>query len=377
MDVHHAITDRWSALAGPWRGPARTTSRALTSPIYETIRLTGSGVGRAIRFVASTEAGSGVLRPLWDSERGSGFQAFFNGLWGDELEQLESSLSIKMNLRADNGEVISPNPASLAEAFDKPTSRLVVLLHGLGDTEHAWETPRSEDDSPGSLADALTASSFTPLLIRYNSGLDVADNGLALSALMDQIVRSWPVPVEGVSFVGHSMGGLVAVGALSAAIDAGHSWTQQAQHIVTLGSPHLGAPLEKGMHLVSTGLDQTPEGKPISVFLDQRSAGIKSLRMSGDAEAADHNHPVALYFVAGAITKEPDSFIGKILGDLVVPVASATGRGRTRVLQAADIRVMGGRNHRGLLHDPEVHQDVLGWLTGRDVSSRWPYAALR
>jgi pimeloyl-ACP methyl ester carboxylesterase len=321
-------------------------------------------VGRAIRFVASTEAGSTVLRPLWDSERGSGIQAFFNGLWGDELDQRESSLSIEMSLRTGNGDVIPPDSPALAETFHEPTSKLVVLLHGLGDTERVWGSPHPENDPADSLADALTASSFTPLLIRYNSGLDVADNGLALSALMEEVIKGWPIPVEEVSFVGHSMGGLVAIGALSAAVDADHGWIQRARHIVTLGSPHLGAPLEKGVHLVSSGLDQTPEGKPISVFLDQRSAGIKSLRMGGDSNATGQNHPVDFHFVAGAITKEPDNFFGKILGDLVVPVASATGRSRTRILDAADVRVMGGRNHRGLLRDPEVHRDVLGWLNG-------------
>lgn len=366
-EVHQAITDRWSRLAGPWREPARRTSRAFTTPLYESIRLTGLGVGRAVSFAASTEAGSQALRPLWQTRRGREFQAFINGLWGDELDRLKSNLSTEMRIRNTSGGIISPNRASIAEAFPEPGPRLVVLLHGLGDTEQVWNRKGLGDHSEDGLADILTDNSFTPLLVRYNTGLGVARNALALANLSDEFVEAWPVAVENISFIGHSMGGLVARSALSAGNAAGHNWTQRTTNIVTLGSPHLGAPLEKGVHLAAAGLAQTPESRPISMFLDQRSAGIKDLRFGTVDDNSDHNSKVNYHFVAGTVTNKPDNILGRIVGDLIVPVASATGQSKSRSVTANNVRVLGGRNHRALLRDPVVHQEILSWLSVNNV----------
>ena len=167
-----------------------------------------------------------------------------------------------MRIRNTSGAIISPNRASIAEAFPEPGPRLVVLVHGLGDTEQVWNRKGLGDHSEDGLADILTDNSFTPLLVRYNTGLGVARNALALANLSDEFVEAWPLAVENISFIGHSMGGLVARSALSAGNAAGHNWTQWTIHIVTLGSPHLGVPLEKGVHLAAAGLAQTPESRP-------------------------------------------------------------------------------------------------------------------
>ena len=57
----------------------------------------------------------------------------------------------------------------------------------------------------------------TPVFVRYNTGRHISDNGRDLAALVEQIVAAWPVPVEEVSLVGHSMGGLVSRSAAACA----------------------------------------------------------------------------------------------------------------------------------------------------------------
>ena len=354
--MHRAITDRWTGFAGSWGAPIRQTSRVFTTPIYGAIRLVGEGVGRTVGFVATTGAGSKHLGPLWESRLGSGVQSVVNGLWGDELERQRSKLSIETSIRSRSGEAIEANPEALAAAFPEATPRVVLLLHGLGDTEHGWT---GRDLEPG-LAATLTDHSFTPLLVRYNSGRSLSDNGRALSILLEQVIQMWPVAVSDVSLVGHSMGGLVAHNSLLAADEAGHRWRRQARNVVTLGTPHLGTPLEKSVHWASRILAHISETRPIGEFLDQRSTGIKDL---GSGLGLETDGEVAHYYIAGAVTSKPGHPLAKLLGDLVVPVNSAIGTDRRKQVAAADVRVFAGRNHRALIHDPDVHEEILDWLT--------------
>lgn len=362
--VHHAVSDRWLGFTGRAKTPLRHLARQFTAPIYSVIRHSGVAVGEALLAAASTRIGSTRMPALWESPRGSGVQSFFNGLWGDELERQNSPLSISMGVRSSNGHTVATDQEGLRRAFPEAKARISVLIHGLGDHERAW---LQEEDSGDSLSDMLASHSFTPVLIRYNSGRRVSENGLALSTLLEQIDRNWPIPLDEISLVGHSMGGLVARSAIHAARRAGHSWYRLASHIVTLGSPHLGAPQEQGVHLASKSLGLISESRPLAKFIDQRSDGIKNLR-TGDI--GDENEGVGdtqLHFMAGTVSSH--SLISQ-LGDLVVPTYSATGRGSRRRVDSSDIRVMSGRNHRALLHDPEVHAQILSWL--EDGSSSGP-----
>ena len=103
------------------------------------------------------------------------------------------------------------------------------------------------------------------------------------------------------------------------------------------------------------------------MFLDQRSAGIKDLRFGTVDDNSDHNGKVNYHFVAGTVTNKPDNILGRIVGDLIVPVASATGQSKSRSVTANNVRVLGGRNHRALLRDPVVHQEILSWLSVNNV----------
>ncbi|MFV1961403.1 MAG: esterase/lipase family protein [Acidimicrobiia bacterium] len=276
--IHDAIADRWFGLAGRRGVPVRMVYRSMTTPIYRSVRLAGSAVGTAVGLGAIAVASRKELRPLWHSPRGSGIQAVVNAVWGDELDRRGSSMSIDMGLRDVQGELIGLDADSLALAFPEPSPRLVVLVHGLGETERCWQGRAAEDGSEIGLAGALASDSFSPLLVRYNTGRHVSDNGVALAALLDEISRVWPVSVEEVALVGHSMGGLVARSAVYAGQEAGHGWVGVVRHVVALGSPHLGSPIEKGANIASWGLGLVPESRPLGEFLNHRSAGIKDLR---------------------------------------------------------------------------------------------------
>ena len=84
--------------------------------------------------------------------------------------------------------------------------------------------------------------------VRYNTGLHVSENGRGLARLLDEMVEEWPCQLEELVLIGHSMGGLVA----RSACHYGASWTDRVRHVFCLGSPHLGADLEKGANVLGS-----------------------------------------------------------------------------------------------------------------------------
>ena len=377
--MHRAIADRWLGLAGPKAAPVRWSYLAITTGIYGTVRIAGSMLGSAVGIGAHAAARRNGLHALWRSPFGSGVQAVANAVWGDELERRRSDLRIELGLRDTAGRPICSDIDALERAFPNPSARLVVLLHGLGETERCWQQDLDDDGATCGLGDVLAADSFTPLLVRYNTGRHVSDNGASLAAFLEKIADNWPVPVEEIALVGNSMGGLVARSSIHAGQTDGHGWVNAARHLVAVGTPHLGAPLEKGVNVMSRGLRISPESRPVGEFLDQRSAGIKDLRFGAireeDWQGAD---PAALFdgigsdlslpahvqqhFVAGVVTSEPTHPFGVLVGDLIVRTGSGTGRGRRRTIHATDVRVIGKRRHSDLAGDPAVHEQVREWL---------------
>jgi len=377
--MHRAIAGRWFGLAGPKADPLALAYDSFIAGTYGSVRLAGSGLGRAMSWGAACAASRQSLQPVLQSGPGRGVQAVANAVWGDELERRSSPLRIDLGLRDGLGRPIASDPDSLATAFAESGSRLVVLLHGLGETEACWQGRTDHGEAMPGLGDVLAADSFTPLLIRYNTGRHVSHNGAELADFLEVVVRGWPVAVNEVVLVGSSMGGLVARGALHAGLAEEHGWVDMASHVVTLGSPHLGAPLEKVVNLLSRSLCIAPESRPIAQFLDRRSAGIKDLRFGAIRDddwtghdpdelltnrVVDIQRPkhVEYHFIAGVITEDPAHPVGRLVGDLVVRAGSAAGRGRRRRIQARDVHVVGGRRHFDLPHDSVVQQQVRDWL---------------
>ncbi len=355
--MHRAIVDRWFTLGGPRLEPARQLADGLTASTYKTIRLGGTAVGLAIASGAALTGRYRNLRPVWETRRGRYVQSVFNGLWGDRFAEDRSPLGIELGLRDSDGKPLPATTAALRRAYPNPQRRLVVMVHGFAETERSW---RSGDDS--NMTRGLEADGFSVLHLRYNTGRAIAANGLDLADLLEKIHLAWPVPISNIAVIGHSMGGLVARSAVVTAISSGHRWVELARDLVAIGAPHFGSPIEKGVEIISKGLGFFKESQPLSAFLDQRSAGIKNLRHG--IEGADDSTGALNYFVvAGAVTAGPANPLGKMVGDLVVRVGSATGRSRRLNVGSSDALIVGGRNHADLVHDPEVITQVRTWLT--------------
>jgi pimeloyl-ACP methyl ester carboxylesterase len=278
-----------------------------------------------------------------------------------------------MALRDASGAPIATDRPGLTVAFPEATGRLVVMVHGLVETEVIWN---GDDVTPGLKSALEDHPELTPLPIRYNSGLHVSVNGSKLAAMLQELAANWPVPIESIALVGHSMGGLVARSALVAGMEAGHGWIDDVHDVVAIGTPHRGAPLEKLVNVVAWGLGTTRTSRPLGAFLNGRSAGIKDLRYGAIAEGDwKDTDPDALlrdtvgvhvlpnhvkhHFVSGAITADPHHPVGAVVGDLMVRPTSNAGRAR---LEPTNVVVLGGHHHFSLVHDPDVVDHVVSWL---------------
>jgi pimeloyl-ACP methyl ester carboxylesterase len=383
--VHRAISDRWFGYTQGQDTSDATDTETDGRTIYGSVRLVSS-VARASLGIGATAIGRhrSVL-PLWHSPFGAGMQAAANALWGDEFERRTSPMHMEMGIRDAEGGSVANDAESLAMAFPTATSRVVVLLHGLGKTEHCWSSDADDTGDTVGLPSLLGAEGFTPLLVRYNTGRRVPDNGATLAALLEEVTTNWPVAVDEIVLIGHSMGGLVARSALHVGESQGHEWAHKVGHIVGMGTPHFGSPIEKGAHLASRLLGRAGLGRPLAEFVDGRSAGIKDMRHGTihDVDCDDeYANPAGSYMVevppidgvqlhhaASVITDRGTHPVGVLVGDLVVRVNSALGISSNGHVEAANVRVFGGLNHLGMLLDPEVQSQVREWIASTPHAS--------
>jgi pimeloyl-ACP methyl ester carboxylesterase len=283
-----------------------------------------------------------------------------NGLIGDRLVRERPRLAIPMNVRAGGRDVL-PEPEALAAAFPEAGDRLVVFLHGLCENESYWN--RGRDQLGTTYGEMLAAEGWTPLFLRANTGLGLRENGVALTALLQEVVDAWPVDVRRIALVGHSMGGLIMRAAGAVATEVERPWTDLVSDVVTLGSPHLGAPIARGVGEGSRGLGRMPETAAFGRILDWRSVGVHDL-VAGLAEDVPPLPRARYRLVAATVTVSPRHPVGHVVGDLLVRVESARGRDRrgADLFPGAEFLHVGRTDHFGLLNHPEVHNALRRWL---------------
>lgn len=301
-----------------------------------------------------------------------------NAVVGDYLARTGNGLATELSFVRD-GEPLPVERAALARAYPAATKRVVVLLHGLGNTESAFELAGGGDYG-SMLAEDL---GFTPLYVRYNSGLSIPDNGAAFARLLERFVDAYPAPIEEILPLGYSMGGLVVRSACHEAVAARHRWLPLVRRAIYVGTPHRGSPIERGGRVLARVLESIPDPyvRLVADIANLRSDGVKDL---GDAELrhedrarrrptlslTDPAHPVPLlpgirhYLIAGTLVGEP--LVADLFGDAVVPLASATG-GEARgsaALPPEHIKVLAGIDHVSIAHHPDVYPHVRAFAEG-------------
>lgn len=353
-DTHLAWVDRVNATVhgrARRRSPAESLHRGIAGAVYGGLGLGLRAASRGFDLVAEHAP------PFEAGPRTRFVSSAVNGLIGDRLVQERPQLAIPMAVRANGGDV---DPDDLARAFPDATGQVVVFLHGLCENESYWRRGRAERGT--TYAETLAARGWTPVFLRANTGLTLRENGAALTSLLQRLVEGWPVAVERLALVGHSMGGLIMRAAAAVACDVEEPWTALVSDVVTLGAPHFGSPIA---HRVGTGavrLARLPETAAFGRILDWRSAGVHDLVEGLGEDIAPLPH--ARYrLVSATLTRSARHPLGRFAGDLLVRQESAYGRkGAADLFPGADVLHVGRADHFDLLNHPDVETALLRWL---------------
>jgi pimeloyl-ACP methyl ester carboxylesterase len=379
-----AMQQNIASLPAVLGGPKRRGTTGITRFVYRGIQagvgLVGSGLDRLLAKIEPLLLVR--LEPLLGRETGwpgrEPLLAALNGVLGDHLAESHNPLAIAMCFRR-GGMPLQIDRQALATAIPQAGSKLLVLLHGLCMNDLQWK--RKGHDHGAALAGDL---GYTPVYLHYNSGLHVSRNGRALAELLESLVQQWPVPLTELVIIGHSMGGLVARSACRYGELAQHRWRQQLDKLVFLGTPHHGASLERGGNWVDTLLGASRYSAPLARLGKIRSAGITDLRFGyvvdedwnrrgRFAPGGDRRRPlplpkgVACYCLAATTGRKAGDLGDRLLGDGIVPLASALGQhANPRLALTFDASrqwVSCRTSHLDLLSRPAVYAQIRRWLT--------------
>lgn len=375
--VHQSV---WNTLGAP-SGATPSQTRGLTGLVYKSVQgvtqLVGKGVDTALTALQSVLSAGNPERP--GSPEREAVVAALNGVLGDRLvasnNPLATPISVRHQGHALNWQAM-PAPTEV-------TGKVLILIHGLCMNDLQWQVPPG---SPGSDHGAVLAAAlgYTPVYVRYNTGLHTSQSGHALSAQLEQLVAHWPVPLEEITVLAHSMGGLVTRSAVQVARETGLHWPATLKNIIFLGTPHHGAPLERAGNWVDTILGSTPYTAPFAKLGQLRSAGITDLRYGHVLDADWQGHDrfqrkpdsrvflplpegIACFTLAATAAGQRSSLADRLIGDGLVPLHSALGEHddplRSLVFAKNSQRILYRTSHLALLNHPDVTQQVLQWLT--------------
>lgn len=339
--VHMNVLER--AIGTPAIKPVVGVTALVYRSIKSVTRVVGNGVDHAVQR----------LVPLLGEASWPGREsvlAALNGVLGDRLAAGANPLAIPMTLRASG----------------TPTARIVVLAHGLCMSGGQWL--RDGVDHGAMLAEER---GYTPVYLDYNSGRHVSLNGCELARQLQALVDGWPVPVQEIVIVAHSMGGLVARSACHYSELSRLAWRTLLTRIVFLGTPHLGAPLERGGNWIGMLTEGSPYSAPFARLAKLRSEGITDLRHgslldddwkgrdrfagAGEPQRLPMPEGVSCYAIGATIGKRAGDLKDAAAGDGLVPLASALGAG-------CESAIVCRTNHMQLLSSPQVREHLLTWL---------------
>ncbi len=334
-------------------------------------RMIGGGMERIFSYLPPLPGESATTK-----ERET-MRSVLNGIIGDQLEEKDNPLEIKMQFRYQ-GKTILPDPKSIAGSYPTVTGKILLMVHGSCLNDLQWT--RQEHNHGTALAEELGQ---TPVYLHFNSGRHISFNGQDLNAKLEDLVLNWPVPVEEVAILAHSMGGLVTRSAVHYGQQQGNTWIKSLKKLVFLGTPHHGARLERMGNYVDVILGAIHHTKPIARLGKIRSSGVTDLRYGNliDEDWQDRDRfqlqgdrrktiplpeSVACYSIAAVVGKAKVKGSARWVGDRLVDVKSALGQhsdpGKDLHFPPEHTWITYETSHLDLLSSPDAFAKTKFWL---------------
>lgn len=369
VQTMHRVIGGGPAILGK---PLETTVTLLTAPVYGSIHAIAQAVGTTLDLAL------GELAPLLGESapgpvRGAVLAAL-NGVLGDYLVETKNPLALEMQLH-HGGHPLELTTEALRAAVPDAKRKLLVLVHGSCMSAAQWKW--REHDHGECLARDL---GFTSVYVQYNSGLHISLNGRELAAMLEQLVAAWPEPVDELAIVAFSMGGLVARSACHYAEEANCAWRTKLRKLICVGTPHHGAPLERGGNWIDVLLGISRYSAPLARLGQIRSAGVTDMRYGNVLDehwqgrdrfefGSDRRTPLPLpanvecFAIAATSAATP---IPSLPSDGLVPVLSALGQNVKKELALAfpeaNQWIAHGLAHLDLLDRTDVYEKIKEWL---------------
>lgn len=341
------------------------------STIKKGVSLMGVGLDKGLGVVSS------IAEEKKQGVKIETFRALLNGLVGDYLEKKGNPLAIEMQFRYQ-AESISLESKRIDERYPKVNGKILVMVHGCCMNDIQWT--RKDHNHGIELSEELDK---TTVYLYYNSGLHISINGQRFSKILEKLIENWPVPVDEISIIAHSMGGLVSRSAIHYGQVENKKWIKRLKKIIFLGTPHHGAPMERIGNYVDEILEFIPYTKPLAKLGKTRSAGVTDLRYGNllDEDWKDNNRfeikgdqrqhialpkQVQCYSIA-AVKVRKNNKAGKILGDGLVDVKSALGKhidsSKELNFSESNTWISYENNHMDLLSNPKTYAKIKDWLS--------------
>lgn len=384
-NLHHNVARLPGAFAEPSNEPASGIAGIMYRGIRGAARKLGDRMDHALQLL-NTKGSTGQVYRQRET-----LVAAINGIVGDHLQESGNPLCIPMQFRR-SGMPLQTDTDSLRQAIPFATGRIAIFVHGLCMSDLQWR--RNGHDHGEALAESL---GFTTLYLHYNSGLHISSNGREFADRLEAVLDAWPIPLERLSIIGFSMGGLVARSACEHARENGQRWLNRLDDLIFIGTPHDGSPLERAGNRIDRLLGRSPYTVALSRLGRMRSAGITDLRHANlrdsDWQQQDRFnarcglHPaiplpahVRCRAIAGTLSKHLRLSASRLAGDGLVPVSSALGSHpdpqRNLGLADSDCMIAYARNHLDLLDSREVFGQIRAWLddSGSGETLRIPWS---
>ena len=342
---------------------------------YQNIRWSTLFIGKSLHKIL--EQLTPAIGQIKASDKKEIILSVLNGVIGDYLEEKENPLKIEMQFRYRLKSLLL-DPKSLKATYPNINGKIILMLHGSCMNDIQWT--RKKHNHGNIIAKELNK---TPIYLNYNSGRHISTNGKALNDCLEELVKNWPVPIEELVIIAHSMGGLVARSALYYGEQEQKNWTKDLKKVVFLGTPHHGSHVERKGNYLDIILETIPYVKPFARLGKIRSAGVTDLRYGNlvdedwqdndrfERKADQRQHiplpnQIEFYSIAAVIGKKTTTISTKILGDTLVDVKSALGQhkipDKSLLFKKENSWIVYENNHLDLLSNPKIMEKIKEWL---------------